>query len=447
MKLYNFLFITGIAISALTSCASDETSDNGNAAATGAVTLNISSASFGTSSTRSVTDEGTSDGTSEEWMKTWALVIIDNASKKIEKIINRPVTTNMVKSETYQIDLTQGDKTVFAFANITASEAGITYTEGSTLTDTELADIKTHTSAMTDGNGFTITEPTKYLPMSNIVYTTITNKQQQSVDIPLYRMISKLQFDFTSDASKDITVSSVIMGPMTTAYIYTWPVNVQFSGDRTDYAYAPLFPATTVSGDYTYTWSSGNVITAGNTTPVSKSFYVNESKASTYSKHLVFTLHTVRDGKAEEENYSLTDLAYINRNDFVKIPVVLTDYIFTPKATFYPPIGGYPAVTVTNTDDKSYFVFNNAGGDFVINPNIRKANDLSLAEAKNVQVHIDTNPSLFTTIPTYSAIDGTIVGELGTTAGTSEITLTIDIKTGVSGLTRTLTRKIYIVVQ
>ena len=235
------------------------------------------------------------------------------------------------------------------------------------------------------------------------------------------------------------------MSTITADYIFLFPEYVNISGDRTDYSMVPLFPTNSTAGEFDYKWVSGNVVPAGTSTVVPTSFYINESKGSSYSQHLVFTLTTTRGGKASEENYTLTDLSFINRNDNIKIPVVLTDYIFDPSIEYYPPIGGYPDVRMS--DDKSYFIFYSGGGEFVLTPNLRKSNSTTLISPKDITLTIDSGASIFNTNPVFDPVEGVIKGELNGTTGTAVITLSMNVVTGSSSVERTLTRKIYLIVE
>ena len=432
-------------IAGLWSCSVDENSDSDKSSSLYRVSLNISS--YMNDLTRSVDSSGTDDGTDTEWIKSWTLIIVDSTTNKVEKVLTRPAaSTSLVKSETYNVDLTAGTKNIFALGNITAAQAGITYAEGAILSDSEVSSLRNMAYNSSSGNGFQVNQISGiYLPMSNIVGITVSAVQQQTFDIPLYRLLAKLEFDFTSNAGEDVTVTGIQMAPMTKDNIYLFPTNVNFNADRTDYTEVPLFPATGTTEEYTYNWTSGNTITAGTSNVTSVSFYVNESKGSVYSQHLVFTLVTQRNGMASEENYTLTDLCFINRNDYIKIPVVLTDYIFDPTVEYYPPIGGYPDVRIS--DDKSYFVFYSGGGEFVITPNLHQSNRTTLVSPKNITVTINSGESIFSTTPVYDATDGVIKGELNGVAGTAVLTLSMDVFTGISAVDRTLTRKIYIVVE
>lgn len=397
--------------------------------------------------TKSVDAEGADAGSSLEWVKSWTLLIVDNSTGKIEKILSRPASEiGLIQSEKYDVNLSLGEKTIFALGNLTLAQAGINYTEGTVLSNSDITDLKEFSYDMPTGNGFLINPASNaYLSMSNIVTINVTNAQQQSFDVPLYRMLAKIEFDFTSDAADDITVTDVKLAPITERHIFLFPSHVSFDADRTDYRYAPLFPSGSSTIEYSSGWNSDNVIPKGATMPKSVSFYLNESKGSVYSKHIVFTLTTQRNGQESEDNYVLTDFSYINRNDFVKIPVILTDYIFDPTIDYYPPIGGYPDVKVS--DNKSYFVFYSGGGEFVLTPNLRKSNTSDVISPKNITLTIDSGASIFSANPTYDNVDGVIRGELNGTKGTALITLSMNVSTGVSSVERILTRKIYLVVE
>ena len=142
--------------------------------------------------TRSVDSNSTDAGLSTEWIKSWALLILDNSTKTVEKIIVRPSSnTSLIQSETSSVNLSSGAKTIFALANITASQAGISYTEGTVLSASDIASLKSLSYNSSTGNNFQINALSdSYIPMSNIVNITVSKAQQQHFDIPLSRMPS-----------------------------------------------------------------------------------------------------------------------------------------------------------------------------------------------------------------------------------------------------------------
>lgn len=441
MKSYTGILLMGLVIfTGLSSCSSgNELTLDDDTVNARQLTFNISAAT--NSSTRSVTANGTGNGNDEENIKTYTLIILDNATKTIERIIERPTSnTELVSSERYKTStpLTDGDKTIFALANITAANAGITYTEGSTLTDTQINEIKSKSYNLSAGNGFTISA-SNYIPMSNIVTATVT-ATTTGIDIPVYRMLAKMEFNFINSASLPAKLNSITLSNITKDNIYLFPSSVNFSGDRTLYTDGAGFPGTMTKGDYTYTMTTNNdVATSGTTT---KSFYVNESKGDETTKLIGISVNSTYDGLTAEDNYTLSELAFINRNDYIKVPIDLTGYIFAPTVLYYPPIGGYPDATIKKTDGKYYCTFATGGGTFVINPNFRKAGESAPLSFSSVDIKC-SNTSLFSTQPVYDSTDGVIKGELNTTAtGTSVITLSVKPTTEI-----TLIRKIYITIE
>ena len=446
--------LAGFALSlGLNSCSGDETITDNTTGNENKMSFNISCAP--SNSTRSVTGDETDVGTSAEWMRTWKLVIVNANTNKVEYI-----TTNKVLASPLEMDkcdifprLSAGKKIVYAFANITDTEltqAGVPITVSDANVDITAIDALSFNPYDATGNvPFTLADGN--IPMSNKVEITVTDAESQTFNIPLYRMLAKLSFSFTSEAAEDVTVNSVSIAPATTEGEYLFPMNTNFSAYRTQYEKRPGFPDSYKSAEIKAAWDEYNEVTAGTKTAVVPApIYINESKGSEYSKHMVITLNTTRGGEQEEENYTITDLAYINRNDWIKIPIVLTDYVFYPQVFYYPPIGGYPEATVTQTDNKTYIVFNTGGGQFAIHPNLYKSNGtdpLTFELSTNIKVD-DANPSIFTKYgtPKYDASTGEIIGELGTTTGTATITLTMTVTTGTLGVTKELVRELYIVV-
>ena len=69
------------------------------------------------------------------------------------------------------------------------------------------------------------------------------------------------------------------------------------------------------------------------------------------------------------------------RNDWVRIPIVLTDWVLELDVTFYPPIGGYPAVKTEEKDNEFYARFG-TGGYFAIVPRVRNGGGRRLSAGR-----------------------------------------------------------------
>ena len=483
MKRYNkyILFICAAFIALCYSCSADDVSSDGDDTKVdnGKMYLNICCAP--SNDTRAVTADGTDVGISKEWIKTWKVVIVDAASK-VEAVIDRDAASeDLIEADKKEIKdrLTFGKKTVYAFANLSdeqlknASFTSLKVDDKATIATLDALTLDPYNASYQAGTAdneakaepFTIGAGGN-IPMSNRFTINVTDAESQTFNVPLYRMLAKLSFSFTSEAEKDVTVTGVRISPATTTGEYLFPINTNFGGDdRIDYTKAPAFSGAYKAADVTATWSNCKVPvgTKEESAVTPAPIYINESKAynvanvtATQNVHnrMAITLLTKRDGadKEEEYSYTMTNLAYINRNDWIKIPIVLTDYVFYPQVFYYPPIGGYPEATVTTTDNKTYIVFGGGGGQFAIHPNLYKSNSadpLTFTDA-NITV-VDNNPTIFTDDgkdkPKYDASTGEITGTLNGTAGTATITLSMTVTTGTEpGTSETLTRELYIVV-
>ena len=281
--------------------------------------------------------------------------------------------------------------TIYCLANFTddmLAEAGLTVS-GGTISDTTLPsgfEEKAITIANTAGI------PSGGIPMTGKLEKTVTissGTTDLGEPIVLWRAMAKVEFRFFSAATTDVKVTKIKLHHITNSPVYLLSKRElnQDGSNRDTYSsdYLPQFPVgnQTAAGyattDYEYTLPDGglNVGTSitSETQALSTSLYINESKADDISQKISFTLTTERtasDGttKTVDENYLLTDLAFILRNDHVIIPVCFTDYIFSPAFALYPPIGGYPDSEITETDNTFYYQVTPSDDEFIVIPNL-----------------------------------------------------------------------------
>lgn len=176
----------------------------------------------------------------------------------------------------------------------------------------------------------------------------------------------------------------------------------------------------------------------------------NDNPTQTYAVRVFLT----REDGSEDVFVVMLDknyIPFINRNDYIQIPITISDWVVDYDVLFYPPIGGYPAVEQHNEQKECYFVFKSAG-KFNIFPKIRRAganspylrpDEYSLTITKT-----EGTDGLFSQEPAYDANTKEIVGELGTTvtAGYAVYNLRVSLKQ-VNGQTYTYSRNIVILRQ
>jgi hypothetical protein len=429
IKTYTFGML--IALTAA-SCSQDNyegTTDNAGCD----LTINLSSN----------TDTRTSvAGSDDENIKDWYIIIQNASTKSVEATIKRSdieTNTDMISRSSFSlsqhgITLTPGVKNIYAFANF--SDAA---TMTGNIAGKDKSEVENITTSMFSANGYTLSS-TDHLWMSMDKTVTIGDVQRQSIDLELIRMCGKLQFSFSNSyGTNDVVVNSIKLTSLTGngQPIYMLPAHNTFDGTT-----PPVMPTGSTTSEYTYTPSTALTVTAGKATTTDLSFFVNETPSPTLPSTLGITINTKKGSADTEDLYTVSNIKYIERNDWIQIPVDFSDYTLEPTAIFYPPIGGYPQTKITSDANQKFYVTFQGAGDFVINPNFKKNGVLITPTSVTVNV---TGTGIFATTPYYSNIDGTLLGSLNGTAGTSEITMTYQVNTGTE--TFTMVRKLYIIAQ
>lgn len=187
-------------------------------------------------------------------------------------------------------------------------------------------------------------------------------------------------------------------------------------------------------------------------------FYVNETDASftTTNNQLSIRLKIRRGSHTEELRYGMTTpyidgttggngFNVIRRNDWIHIPIHLTDWQFRVELLAFVPIGGYPATMLSSDALTATF---STGGYIILQPFAQKNNDgtwrdftdtevtfVSLTWKNSDGTNVSGTGKIFETAPTYDAAGGRILGVLNNSlaAGTYKTSVTVNVKLGTSG--------------
>lgn len=319
--------------------------------------------------------------------------------------------------------------------------------------------------AIIDGSNLNLWNAQSNIPMCGFLKNIeVKNTVEETFSIEVVRMVAKIEFEFSNKTENEITINSVSLDPVTSSAVSLMP-DYSCLGIK---SYTPLADPISSYGLLTYSPASAITLTASNLDDAQKNcfFYCKESVTNHPTNKFTIGVNISRknNGKiisTEELHYSPTEMIsdYINRNDWIKIPISFTDWIVDFQVRFYPPIGGYPAVSnwAETNSDSHYFTFGSQG-TFIIIPKIRKANDGSswlLPEeyisknnrgefvASNEKLNIvvaPNNADIFYDVPTIDKKTGEITGRLNEMTGTALITVYFKLDNG-----QIVSRKLYII--
>lgn len=347
-----------------------------------------------------VTNPNEPDAEYERYIKDWWLVVLHN--DKIERVLSNTkrdmATPEGDKENTHKlvVELLLGESYDFyAFANL--PEANQEYLKGlQPGNDFDKKQVVASIDAKSYNAG-SIDKGGPYFPMSSYKYTVKEIKaEQEPLEIPLIRLLGKVSVEITNSTnSKKVTVESLTLGKFrTSGSIYLLPYDEARDKDTQNLleedmedSYLPLFP----EGDEVFTTLT-LVDSEGTPREIAKGeketfwCYANETNfMETGLNNLQVTAKiTNPDGTERDDSPKDTDFDFIRRNDWLKIPMQLSDV--STDISFemqHMPIGGLPAtITIPEglTIPQATFWTQDHGGDITITYQLNSIS--SLTDAK-----------------------------------------------------------------
>ena len=311
------------------------------------------------------------DGIDAENMKSWVVAFVKD-NKVVSFAENNNVSEgNRIKDEVTIKDLPKEEATyqVYSFANLTATELGISKDATVTFDDKKWK---------MDGNGFDVT--TKGIPMSNKQEVTIDAYGKPSIsELWVVRMLAKVTLKFKNPSKTDLVINDITISDITKNSSKNGDKeNIKLlpkhsDADKDQVVCTPNLVGQTATESYQYTLPSPKTI-AANTSDYTEeneiSFYVNESAAGNTSKYFIINLNT----SAGIKRYALfQDWKTIARNDHHILPISLDDYKLKFDVQSFTAIGLYPSVRDNGTT-LSYTCYY-PEEEFHIQPKVVKASD------------------------------------------------------------------------
>lgn len=394
MKKLSIFIMSVIALLAFAGCTADTDNDNGG---NGKVRVRINISSSGISSASRASgdlswhDEYVEPG---EKMKNCFVVIVQK-SKIIDLLKSEEYATEQDYVGRLESTLDEGETTFYSFANISPEELDLNpspkYYSESNPKKPFPTDFDSKLYAVAGNVGAAIVKPAngepwiknvfpKGIPMSNKQTFTI-KKTTQQVDLEVIRMVAKIKLKLTNDTRKEITLKSISLTDITdngskgAENLYLLP------GVDNGTAVEPHISPSATSSKYTVKlWSkvgeteqSGLKIsakpatsTATTQTPVEVTLYLNESVAKS-PKYFILNMET--DNLAINKRITLAKWDVMSRNDYLEVPIKLSDYQITFDVQQFTAIGVLPSIS--QVDDKLTVKFKSYG-EFRLVPHVKE---------------------------------------------------------------------------
>lgn len=481
------LFVLTVMLMA--ACSSDEASDDvlSLPEGMGRICISICTPENNPNLTRAVNVSPWEDPDHEwEKLQTFRILICD-ADHKVVDIISgtkADMTGETGTASTYNKRsrvlrsnaLTAGSYYIYATAN---------YNDGYSIGSTVNPD-----ATVKFANGYSATGTTQFgdenpIPMTGKLTSAVSVSSGTETDagvISVWRVMGKMQFYFTNEADHNIRIVGVEVEPINQASA-DGPGIYLFSKDDLESTNNLAPGATPPTGKEGITLPNGARTDVGTvryqpaTIPLTLAakndgntedegtffFYVNETDATfTTTENQLSLRFKVQRQRAdnqwydEEIRYGVTTnygngttgqdgFNVIRRNDWIHIPIVLTDWQFSIEPLAFVPIAGYPAKTLSNDALTATF---STGGMIALQPFVKKYNDKTWrdfddSEVTLVDIHwknsdgtdVSGSGKIVKTDFAYDSYSRCIIGELNNdlTGGPYMTTFTVSVKLGPTG--------------
>lgn len=346
----------------------------------------------------------------EHAIKSWWIVVLKQQLNEEETIYvfdrlvsNSPSANNSQEdSETgVEIKLEMGQTYKFyAFANLEGLKDGAKDWIENLSASTSGIENEIQTKAvelrdLTDYNGNNQTTPTAYIPMSSYGYTAKISQPNQSLRIPLIRLLGKVRIKVTNSTGKQIKINQLVMGKFRhEGSIYLPPYDVKTgdngngnlmltSGTADTRLLNPSFPTQSeIEGaDWSYSPNDNKTLNDGEVENFS--FYINETGQQNQvngTGDMTIAVDVSGEGIERDPSPKNTSFFFIRRNDLLEVPILIsnatTEIEFDQKRM---PIGGLPASITFGTGAiiANQQLTTTYGGDIVISYNLKSLGSIT----------------------------------------------------------------------
>lgn len=353
---------------------------------------------------------------SVELIHDWWIAFVNDKNKTV-KVVTREQAEDKTSStsvdipgggfeaETFRTTLPSGTYRVYAFANIdyktedemkgTDGKAGL-LSENSKKTEYKLIDkyiyhfVPNAFKEVEDSpnkdmqwfdeiikNGKSVDNN---IPMTGTFTQVVNNTVEATLNFEVVRAVAKIEFSFTNPSSDEITLKELKFGPISHGDNISIVPNYSAIGKGSNRIKLDE-DIKTDKGTLTFP-NLNSLVKKTGTDPEdlgSFCFYCKESvpdETGDNAGYFAIDLKVDKKTSSDSETVTLTKklftkkITYINRNDWIKIPISFTDWIIRWRMHYYPPIGGYPPLFEQSNDGTDVYLTATTPGEFEIFPDI-----------------------------------------------------------------------------
>ena len=318
-----------------------------------------------------IIDADADDSDYEHHIDKWWLLVLhqEGSTYQFDRLISNSPTANNAHpdSETsIEMELLIDDTYKFyAFANLGGLKEGnevISWIEGLNAASFAETDLQKKGVELLGMNSYHEGEGSSYIPMSSYGYTVTVKADNNSLRIPLIRLLGKVELDVTNSSGKDVKIEELTMGKFRgQGEIYLLPYDVATGDDGTGNLMVtardenkllnPSFPteSESVGKDWTLPETADRELSASVENDANKrtyTFYINETgnqnQEGSGAKDMTIAMKISGIERGEKEQ--TTGFFFIRRNDWLRIPILISNAkTKVTVAQRHMPIGGLPA--------------------------------------------------------------------------------------------------------
>lgn len=398
-----------------------------------------------------------------EWLHSYRILICNGSNEVVQVIDGSTMSAVTGTSYPYKQSaeitsqpLAAGSYNIYALANFADYSS---YAVGSTIDPNATLNVP---------NGYSETN----IPMTGKLNGAVTVSAGEIKDagtITVWRVKAKLQFYFTNEASEQIQIMGIEVDPINTnasdqGTVYLFSKDDLTSTDNFSATEGVTLPSGVTTGPVKYETSTTDPLLTLATYSGTEDkptgtlfFYVNETKATFTTTQNQYSLRfkIKRGGTIEELRYGVTThygdgttgqngFNVIRRNDWIHIPVHITDWQLRIEPLAFVPIAGYPATLLSSDALTATF---GTGGMIALQPFIKKKNDATWRDFGDTEVtfvsltwknsdgtDVSGDNEIVKTAFAYDPVTKCIIGELNQAkvGSNAKTTFTINVQLGPS---------------